>query len=57
MSGAPDSGNPTDAQQGHGAMTVRGAAFLDVGSMVGPVFSPSSVKPVRLPAQRCGCRS
>jgi amino acid transporter len=35
MSGAPDSSNPTDAQQGHGAMTVRGAAFLGVGSMVG----------------------
>jgi amino acid transporter len=35
MSGAPDSSNPTDAQQGQGAMTVRGAAFLGVGSMVG----------------------
>jgi amino acid transporter len=35
MSGAPDSSNPTDAQQGQGAMTVRGAAFLGVGSIVG----------------------
>jgi amino acid transporter len=35
MSGAPDSSNPTDVQQGQGAMTVRGAAFLGVGSMVG----------------------
>lgn len=35
MSGAPDPSNAADAQQGQGAMTVRGAAFLGVGSMVG----------------------
>ena len=35
MSGTPDPSNAADAQQGQGAMTVRGAAFLGVGSMVG----------------------
>ena len=35
MSGATDPSNAADAQQGQGAMTVRGAAFLGVGSMVG----------------------
>ena len=35
MSSAPDASNTADAQQGLGAMTVRGAVFLGVGSMVG----------------------
>jgi hypothetical protein len=33
MSSAPDASNSADAQQGLGAMTVRGAVFLGVGSM------------------------
>jgi amino acid transporter len=35
MSSAPDASNTADARQGLGAMTVRGAVFLGVGSMVG----------------------
>ena len=35
MSSAPDASNSVDAQQGLGTMTVRGAVFLGVGSMVG----------------------
>ena len=35
MSSAPDASNSADAQQGLGTMTVRGAVFLGVGSMVG----------------------
>ena len=35
MSSAPDASNTAAAQQGLGAMTVRGAVFLGVGSMVG----------------------
>jgi amino acid transporter len=35
MRSAADASNSADAQQGLGAMTVRGAVFLGVGSMVG----------------------